>query len=298
MTVSRNGVTAWKPNRRTQVVFATLFVMLRSAYFGFLRLTGKPIPWTFVALMYHSVRPEDGPRFSRQMDFLRRRTQVVGADFPGSAARPAGRYVALTFDDGFESFQRQVVPVLRTKDLPATVFVVTKDLGRRPGWISSAGRREEGERLLSEEELRALAAEGVATVGSHTVSHVRLLSDALSEGEIRSELEDSKVFLESRLGRPITLFALPFGAADEGVLRLADEVGYQRVFLSVPLGSWTNIQGRIAGRIGVSPSESLFSFRLKALGGYQFLPLAIAAKARLLSLVRTILGHRRQRNRP
>lgn len=276
--------------RCTQLVLATLFLTLRSAYFGLLRLAGRPVPWTFVVLMYHSVTPDEVSRFSRQMDLLKKRTHVVRADFSAAGAVPGNRYVALTFDDGFESFIRHVMPVLRQKQIPATVFVVTRDIGKRPGWIADGKRRGANERLMGEEDLRALLREGLASVGSHSVSHAPLRGSALSADEIRFELGGSKQDLEERLGREIALFALPYGAYDERVLQFAKEAGYGRVFLSIPLGSMTNIEGHIAGRIDTSPADPPFSFRLKALGAYQFLPLAIAGKARLLSWARRILG--------
>jgi peptidoglycan/xylan/chitin deacetylase (PgdA/CDA1 family) len=224
------------------------------------------------------------------MDLLKKRTHVVRADFSAAGAVPGNRYVALTFDDGFESFNRHVMPVLRQKQIPATVFVVTRDIGKRPGWIADGKRRGANERLMGEEDLRALLREGIVSVGSHSVSHAPLRGSALSADEIQFELGGSKQDLEERLGQEIALFALPYGAYDERVLRFAKEAGYGRVFLSIPLGSMTNIEGHIAGRIDTSPADPPFSFRLKALGAYQFLPLAIAGKARLLSWARRILG--------
>jgi peptidoglycan/xylan/chitin deacetylase (PgdA/CDA1 family) len=274
----------------TQVVLAVLFLILRSAYFGFLRLTGKPVPWTFVALMYHSVTPEEVPSFSRQMDLLKKHTHVVGADFSEADAIPARRYVALTFDDGFESFNRNIIPILKEKRIPATVFVATRYIGKRPAWITDERQQGAKERLMGEEELRALLKEGIANVGSHSVSHTPLRCSVLSADEIRFELRGSKQYLEERLGQAIALFTLPYGAFDEHVLQFAKEAGYHRVFLSIPLGSMTNIEGHVAGRIGASPTDSLFSLRLKALGAYQFLPFTIAAKARFLGWARRILG--------
>ena len=109
---------------------------------------------------------------------------------------------------------------------------------------------------------------------------------ALDEETIRHELEGSKRILEEKFGRPVTLFALPYGVFDEIVLRLAGEAGYRRVFLSTPLGTARDIDGNIAGRIVASPAESLFAIWLKAMGAYQYLPFAIAVKARLFGRMR------------
>jgi peptidoglycan/xylan/chitin deacetylase (PgdA/CDA1 family) len=274
----------------TQVGLATLSLIVRFVYLGFRRLTGKPLPWTFVALMYHSVKPEEVARFSRQMELLKKCAHVVGADFSEADAFPAKRYVAVTFDDGFESFNRAVLPILREKRIPVTVFVATRYLGKLPGWIADEGQGSAKERLMDEEELRALLNGGLVSVGSHSVSHSPLRCSVMSTDDIRFELKGSKQYLEERLGLRITLFALPYGAFDDQVLQLAKEAGYYRVFLSEPLGSMANIDGHVAGRIVASPTDSLYCFWLKALGAYQFLPFAIAAKGRMLTRVRRALG--------
>jgi len=289
MGAAEKHIIIFMLTRYTKDVLATLFLVLRSVYFCFLRLTGNPVPWTFVVLMYHSVKPEEVAGFARQMDLLMKYTHVVGADFSETDALPAGRYVALTFDDGFESFDRNALPVLREKCIPATVFVATRYMGQSPGWITDEKQRGAGERLLGEEELRALLKEGMASIGSHSVSHSPLGGATMSADEIRFELEGSKQYLEEKLGQAITLFALPYGAFDEQVLQLAKEAGYHRVFLSIPLGSMTNIDGHVAGRIDASPADTPFSYWLKAQGAYQFLPFTIAAKARLLTWARRIL---------
>jgi peptidoglycan/xylan/chitin deacetylase (PgdA/CDA1 family) len=275
-----------------KTVLATLFFGLRTAYFAFLRLSGREVPWTFVPFMYHSVKAGETGMFSRQMDLLKRYAAVVGAEFSGIEALPARHYVALTFDDGFEDFEHNVVPVLREKRLPATVFVVTRHIGRSPEWIADHGQRLAHGRTLNAEELGAMLAEGVANIGSHSVSHAALSSSLLNADEIRAELEDSKRHLEEAFGQPIRMFALPYGVYDEQVLLCAQEAGYDRVFLSIPLGSFSNIDGHVAGRLEVSPTDSPYSYWLKAQGAYQFLPLTIAAKARWLRWVRRILGIR------
>lgn len=269
-----------------KALLASFFLVFHSARSAILRLAGRPVPWTLATLMYHTVRPDEMARFTRQMDVLKKRFCLVAADAPGSGAVPGEHYAALTFDDGFESFRSLVVPALRERGIPATVFLATDHLGTRPGWFVDGSKRGADERLMDEAEVRELLVEGLVGIGSHSASHVRLLTSALGPDRVRHELVSSKKSLEALLGRPVTLLALPYGEFDEATLRSAEEAGYRRIFLSTPLGPPGDIRGAIAGRIVASPSEGAFTIWLKAMGGYRYMPFAIALKARFRGLFR------------
>ena len=117
-----------------------------------------------VILTYHSFSEAivDGPthrlpigEFERQLDFLERHFQIVSmseavaelasggpprspANDPGqSSQRPK---LVLTVDDGFRDNHSLLLPVLRSRGLPTTVFVATDfvDFGRPP-WPTELG---------------------------------------------------------------------------------------------------------------------------------------------------------------
>jgi peptidoglycan/xylan/chitin deacetylase (PgdA/CDA1 family) len=71
-----------------------------------------------------------------------------------------------------------------------------------------AGPRE-SRRALTEQELLDLADGGLVEVGAHTVTHPVLSS--LPEEEQRWEVARAKAELEGRLGRPVRMFAYPYG---------------------------------------------------------------------------------------
>ena len=198
-----------------------------------------------LCLMYHRVVPRatwEGLRgaerifsmpedaFDAQMGWLRAAgwsfvdAAVVAAFARGEVMLP-DRSTLVTLDDGCASVHAHAMPVLRRHGAMAVAFITTDP--------ESAIFREsgEGERRMSDDEIRELAAADV-TIGSHAVSH-RPLS-AMSEDEIRRELEDSKRTLEGILGRPIDSFAVPANWYDARVLRIAHEVGYAAVYCSLP----------------------------------------------------------------
>ncbi|MBI5865093.1 MAG: polysaccharide deacetylase family protein [Planctomycetes bacterium] len=84
----------------------------------------------------------------------------------------------------------------------------------------------DSDRPMRWEELRDWCAAGME-VGGHTRSHPLL--SALTEDEIRREIIGCKLDIEAELGRPLRLFAYPYGshdAFDERCERAADEAGF------------------------------------------------------------------------
>lgn len=116
--------------------------------------------------------------------------------------------VAITFDDGLESFARIAAPMLRDHALPATLFVVTDAVGATNAW---GGRADPGIPvfpLLGWDALGRLAADGVS-LGAHTCSHPRL--DRLDAAVAEHEIVASKVRLARELGVEAPTFAYPYG---------------------------------------------------------------------------------------
>jgi peptidoglycan/xylan/chitin deacetylase (PgdA/CDA1 family) len=89
--------------------------------------------------------------------------------------------------------------------------------------------------LLTEKELKLLAASPWVTIGAHTVSHSRLAM--LSEQDQRTEIFESKQYLEQLLGKVITVFSYPFGKKsdyDMTSVRLCREAGFLKAAGAFP----------------------------------------------------------------
>ena len=86
-----------------------------------------------------------------------------------------------------------------------------------PGFKPSAAQREEFD-LAGWDELAGLDA-GTVTIGSHTMTHPILTS--LTEEETELETRESRVTLERRLQREVSIFCYPNGDLNEGALASA-----------------------------------------------------------------------------
>jgi peptidoglycan/xylan/chitin deacetylase (PgdA/CDA1 family) len=177
---------------------------------------------------------------------------------------PAGKVVAVTFDDAYRSVIEHGLPVLTRLGLPGTVFVPTGFAGAAepmswPGIDKWRGTPHEAELTpMSWAELATLAAAGWE-IGSHTRTHPRLVD--LDDADLADELTSSRRECESRLGLPCRSLAYPYGAEDDRVVRAAARAGYSAAgalpnshHLPTPL-RWP--------RVGIYRADDGLRFRVK-----------------------------------
>src|ERR1700716_4257266 len=141
-----------------------------------------------------SVTPTD---FAAQMNWLARSgyhtitTEDLHAYLNGRRGLPS-KPVILTFDDGYADFYTAALPILRSHDFQADLYVVSGFVGR-PGYVTAAQVRESDRSGIE--------------IGSHTVNHADLART--SADGVRAEVVDSKRYLETLLGHPIYSFCYP-----------------------------------------------------------------------------------------
>ena len=212
-------------------------------------------------LMYHivdvpvkpssvHVRPDS---FERQMEFLKlHRYRVIPfgqmVDELKSGKPLPAKTVSITFDDGTLDNFTNAFPTLRKMGFPATIFMITSNIGR-PGW-------------LSKEDLRILDESGI-TIGSHTVDHSFL--PKASPEEVKRQLAQSKEELEAVLGHEVKYFSYPAGGVTPEIRQAVIDAGY--------VGAVTTNYGDLRNdpfelhRVKISDSSrNLFNFWYKTSG--------------------------------
>ena len=81
------------------------------------------------------------------------------------------------------------------------------------------------------DQVRQMSRAGIE-IGSHTVTHPILPN--VDDDQLRDELVNSKIRLESELGYPVTLFCYPNGSYDERVEAAVRDAGYNVAVTTVP----------------------------------------------------------------
>lgn len=129
------------------------------------------------------------------------------------AKDPGGRHVL------FRKLHQLFAPLSISKR-----HAVLEDLAR---WGSAGLKARPTHRVLSGEEIKALAVGGLIEVGAHTVDHPRL--STLSPEEQGRQIRESKVMLEELLGKPVSSFAFPHGSRSDytkDTIRIVRESGF------------------------------------------------------------------------
>ena len=168
---------------------------------------------------YHHVFDDERQGFEQHIRYFKNVGDIISID---DAARMIaddapidGRYLCITFDDGFKNWIENALPILVAENAVAAFFVATDYIG-----TDLQGDRDtllafydDGARLmefLNWDDCRTMAEAGM-TIGSHSQGHVHLLD--LDDAAAERELAGSKQKIETETGRPCLHFCCPFGRA-------------------------------------------------------------------------------------
>lgn len=179
-------------------------------------------------LNYHSIDSSGSAISITERDFRRHvrwlasgKVEVLSLD--ALVASDDGRdSIALTFDDGFQSFATVAAPLLEEHGLPAALFVATARVGGTNAWdTATPGARFPVLPLLDWDGIATVAERGVS-IGSHGRTHRRLSS--LDSSSVTDELEGSFADLRRELGVAPSALAYPYGDASARERRMAADI--------------------------------------------------------------------------
>ena len=144
--------------------------------------------------------------------------------------------VWLSLDDGYKEWIDDVLPLVRQRQLPVTLFIpsgIVENGGQFP-WLhedvsaAPAARQappHSDRDAVTVQELKTIAGYPEVTIGAHTVNHTVVLN--LPEERATFELRESKRVLESWTGATVHCFAYPMGLHSGQERSLLKECGYK-----------------------------------------------------------------------
>ncbi len=179
-------------------------------------------------VMYHDVEPDV---FARELDYLAANGyEPIDLDalcdwLDGAGTLPE-RPIVLTFDDGHASVYRHAYPLLRARQMRATVFLC-------PWWIPDGpedhcrARRHPLGCGATWDQLLEMHGSGVLDVQAHSYSHHRVWIDSHLQGFARPAMRDQYVLWRDDL-QPTDDPGLPAGWP---LLPADSRLGHRRRFL-------------------------------------------------------------------
>ncbi len=159
-----------------------------------------------------SVTPD---MFELQMEYLVKEgyttisLDTLAAVMSGKVGMP-GKPVVLSFDDGYIDFYVNAYPILKKYHLNATMFIPTGLMGQ-PSYMTW-------------EQIQEIDRDGLVLFQAHSVTHRDLTT--LPGKELRSELTESKLTLEQRLGKKVNWMAYPYGKFTANIADESRKAGY------------------------------------------------------------------------
>jgi peptidoglycan/xylan/chitin deacetylase (PgdA/CDA1 family) len=188
-------------------------------------------------LCYHRIAVDRGDLAVAPKDFRRQIELLVSFDGEVVSLADAvsvlsegrrGRFVCLTFDDGYRDFEEAALPVLREAGFPATVFVTT---GFASGTVRMSWLRRQRP-TLGWADLKRLAKDDLVELGAHSRTHPAL--PRLSHAEAREEIESSRDEIVEQTGARVNAFAYPAGLYTSRERELVAAAGYTSAVTTDP----------------------------------------------------------------
>ena len=123
--------------------------------------------------------------------------------------------IGISVDDADKSFYEIAWPKFKQYKIPVTLFVNTSTI------------HENNKNYLNWDQIRQLKSEGVS-IGAHSHSHYHM-SD-LSVDEVKNEIEISNNIFLRELGEIPSLFAYPYGEANQKIIDLLKDYKFKVAF--------------------------------------------------------------------
>jgi peptidoglycan/xylan/chitin deacetylase (PgdA/CDA1 family) len=171
----------------------------------------------------------------RLLSFEIRLLKLLGYRFAtlrDALLNPNEKCAVITFDDGYEDNFTHGLPVLERHGVPATIFIVTGDVGRKDVVWDEAGEKLPAD-MLTWSMLAELQARGWE-IGSHGDRHEHLDRREYTEQQI--SVCHSVCAIEDRLGTVPISFAYPYGAFNENTKKTLRQFGLRFAVTTIAPG--------------------------------------------------------------
>lgn len=229
--------------------FGLLFTLLILA--GCQTVAGKQNKNPITILMYHHFDDDEKRTNSVIMTQARFKEQLSALNEAGyTPIRERELYdyyyndgelpekpVLITIDDGYMNNYELAYPVLKNLGFYATIYAITDYRGSTPGYTPhfswDVGREMYESGIIDIQSHTAnahLYIDGVKGEGPFLTTKLKDESDEQYNERIREDLRRSKEIIEAEIGNEVYSLTYPYGAVNEKVIEIAQEVGFELMY--------------------------------------------------------------------
>lgn len=187
-------------------------------------------------LLYHHIQPQDLARARGQLSltvdnttFESQMKYLVDTGYQTFSAEELAKAlinhqklptksIVITLDDGYEDVYTYAYPLLYKYQLKASLMIPTGLLGN-PGY-------------LSWDELKRMVDSGFIFAYDHTWSHTSLVF--LTDEKAKQEILTAKQQLEEHLGKPVNIFAYPYGSENQKIINILNQNSFVAALSTTP----------------------------------------------------------------
>ena len=207
-------------------------------------------------IFYHDIHSDVRyTEMSTPINLFQRHINIIqdsGYEIVSEITKDHGQ-IEICFDDAFLGLYENIRFIKQHK-IPVHLFVVPYYIGRK--------------NYINKNQLLEIDRSKLIRVSSHTYSHKRL--NKIDKKEIYRELQISKEYLETLLGKQVESLCYPEGKFDNDTIRIAKEVGYKKQYSSLP-GFYFDLFSTIIIRRSLVQAAKEKEFRAILKGGDHFL---------------------------
>jgi len=219
-------------------IIIVLFYLTGIPYLRFLYLRKKYGPLVRI-IAFHEIKDNEVGVFKNKLKFLKKNFNIISPEnFYNQRFSKKKLNILLTFDDGYKSWLKNVVPYLKREKISAIFFIpsgfIEAGENKRDFYVSKRLQLTTKKQPLTWQDIKNLDKMNFK-IGGHTVNHLNLKN--LDRQKLLQEIKQDKERIEEILGHGIISFAYPFGDVQrmsKEAIVCAQEVDYKFAFSTLP----------------------------------------------------------------
>ena len=241
--------------------------ILRNLWLTSLGCFRKPNPGIHILNAHYmnpTSDPDNGEQLKRQIKQILKYAELIriekAVELINNKIKVDIPLVAFTFDDGFLDCYTVIAPILESFGTNAAFFINPNLVECSDSYYEEFSKRAtiNNKKIMNWEQIKELYNRG-HIIGSHTMDHLNLGDETLSEAILFEQIANSKRVIETKVGNNCNMFAFPYGTfshLSEKALDIALK-NYEYIFSGTDYKNYFSFDNKVINRRHLEPFWSI-----------------------------------------